>query len=300
MLCEALRLVIQVPVLYHPHCITPIASPHCVLRGIINLQSSLQNLLDSIAIGDISLVDLTHSLRPDFPTLALPPEYGQVAPFKLETISCYDSRGPAWYWNNFSCGEHTGTHLDAPSHWVTGKDLPGNTVDTLDCKKFIAPASVVDASREVANDPDWILSVEFLRSWEHSHGTIPRGAWLVFRTDWSKRISSPSDFLNIKSDGAHTPGPSQAAVEWLIHEREILGFAAETINTDAGQSYRWPLPYPCHTLMHGANRLGLQCLNNVDQLPPTGSVIIAAPLKIQGGSGSPLRAFALTPVRTSY
>ena len=128
MLCEALRLVIQVPVLYHPHCITPIASPHCVLRGIINLQSSLQNLLDSIAIGDISLVDLTHSLRPDFPTLALPPEYGQVAPFKLETISCYDSRGPAWYWNNFSCGEHTGTHLDAPSHWVTGKDLPGNTV----------------------------------------------------------------------------------------------------------------------------------------------------------------------------
>jgi kynurenine formamidase len=79
----------------------------------------------------------------------------------------------------------------------------------------------------------------------------------------------------------------------------FLGFAVETINTDAGQSYRWPLPYPCHTLMHGANRLGLQCLNNVDQLPPTGSVIIAAPLKIQGGSGSPLRVIALTPTRDS-
>ena len=263
------------------------------------MQPLLQNLLGSIATGGLSLVDLTHSLRPDFPVLALPPEFGQVAAFQRENISRYDSRGPAWYWNNFSCGEHTGTHLDAPCHWITGKDFPDNTVDTLDCKKFIAPASVVDASLEVANDPDWILTVDFLKEWEESHGTIQNGSWLVFRTDWSKRVSNPSEFLNVKEDGAHTPGPSQTAVEWLIHERQVLGFAVETINTDAGQSYRWPLPYPCHTLMHGANRLGLQCLNNVDQLPPTGSVIIAAPLKIQGGSGSPLRVIALTPTRDS-
>jgi len=104
-----------------------------------------------------------------------------------------------------------------------------------------------------------------------------------------------ASFLNMKDDGAHTPGPTQEVVNWLIHERDVLGFAAETINTDAGQSYRWPLPYPCHTLMHGAGRFGLQCLSNLDQLPATRAMIIAAPLKIREGSGSPLRVLALCP-----
>ena len=84
-------------------------------------------------------------------------------------------------------------------------------------------------------------------------------------------------------------------MEWLIHERDVLGFAVETINTDAGQSASWPLPYPCHTLMHGAGRYGLQCLRNLDRLPPQGALIVAAPLKIAGGSGSPLRPLALVP-----
>lgn len=97
----------------------------------------------------------------------------------------------------------------------------------------------------------------------------------------------------MREDGAHTPGPTQATVEWLIRERNVHGFGVETINTDAGQSYGWPLAYPCHTLMHGANRYGLQCLKNLDQLPPTGALIVSAPLKIQEGSGSPLRVLAL-------
>ena len=97
----------------------------------------------------------------------------------------------------------------------------------------------------------------------------------------------------MREDGAHTPGPSQETVEWLIHQRNVRGFGVETINTDAGQSYGWPVPYPCHTLMHGANKYGLQCLTNLDQLPTRGAVIIAAPLKIEEGSGSPLRVLAL-------
>ena len=84
-------------------------------------------------------------------------------------------------------------------------------------------------------------------------------------------------------------------MEWLIHERDVPGFAVETINTDAGQSFRWPLPYPCHTLMHGAGRYGLQCLTNLDLLPATGALFVATPLKIEGGSGSPLRVLALCP-----
>jgi kynurenine formamidase len=257
------------------------------------MSEQLARFAAACAAGSIRVIDLTQVLSEDFPTLVLPPPFGQAWPFRLERISHYDEAGPGWYWNNFSCGEHVGTHFDAPAHWITGRDLPRNTVDTIDVGRFIAPAAVVDATAEVAAADDWILSVDFLRRWEDRHGRIPAGGWLALRTDWSKRLDDPARFVNLREDGAHTPGPAQDTVEWLIHERDVLGFAVETVNTDAGQSYRWPLPYPCHTLMHGAGRFGLQCLRNLDQLPPQGALFVAAPLKIRGGSGSPLRVLAL-------
>lgn len=258
-------------------------------------QDILASLALALAGGRVRIVDLTQTLSAEFPAIALPPEMGQCQPFRIEQISAYDERGPGWYWNNFSCGEHTGTHFDAPAHWVSGKDYPNNTVDTIDARNFIGAAVVVDASAEVATNDDWLLTVDFLKAWEAQHGRIPAGAWLLFRTGWAQRISHPASFVNMREDGAHTPGPTQEAVEWLIKERDVRGFGVETINTDAGQSYAWPLAYPCHTLMHGANKYGLQCLRNLDQLPPTGAVIVAAPLKIQQGSGSPLRVLALVP-----
>lgn len=243
--------------------------------------------------GSVRVVDLTQTLNESFPALQLPPQFGQVQPFRKERISKYDDAGPGWYWNNFSCGEHTGTHFDAPAHWITGRDHPQGTVDTIPAQHFLAPAVVVDASAEVAQNPDWLLTVEYLQAWEARHGRIPQGAWVLFRTDWSKRLDDPAAFVNMHEDGAHTPGPTQEAVEWLIHQRQVHGFGVETINTDAGQSYQWPVAYPCHTLMHGAGRYGLQCLKNLDQLPAQGALILAAPLKIEEGSGSPLRVLAL-------
>ena len=258
------------------------------------MTTSLIDFAADIASGKIKVVDLTQTLSPEFPALVLPPQFGQVWAFKQERICQYDEKGPGWYWNNFSCGEHTGTHFDAPIHWISGKDFPANTVETITPSLFIGPACVVDASKEVAANPDWVLTVEFLEAWEAKHGRVPAGAWLLFRTDWSKRIVDPASYVNMREDGAHTPGPAQAAVEWLV-QRNVRGFGVETINTDAGQSYAWPVAYPCHTLMHGANKFGLQCLTNLDQLPPTGAVIVSAPLKIKDGSGSPLRVLALIP-----
>ncbi len=254
----------------------------------------LADFAAALASGSLRVVDLTQTLSPDFPALVLPPQFGQVWAFRQETICQYDERGPGWYWNNFSCGEHTGTHFDAPVHWITGREHPHNSVDTIEARQFIGPACVVDASAEVAGNDDWTLDLPFLEHWEARHGRIPAGAWLLFRTDWSRRIVDPARFVNLREDGAHTPGPTQAAVEFLV-QRDVRGFGVETINTDAGQSYAWPLAYPCHTLMHGANKYGLQCLMNLDLLPPTGAVIVAAPLKIRGGSGSPLRVLALVP-----
>ncbi|WP_462402370.1 cyclase family protein [Pseudomonas sp. Marseille-QA0332] len=253
----------------------------------------LHHVAAQLAAGEIKVIDLTHTLSERFPALQLPAEYGQVQSFKIEKISRYDEAGPAWYWNNFTCGEHTGTHFDAPAHWITGRDYPDNSVDLIPPSNFIAPAVVIDACEQVAKNEDWILTVDFLESWEAQYGRIPKGAWVLLRTDWSKRLPDAKAYLNMREDGAHTPGPSQEAIEWLIQAREVHGFGVETINTDAGQSYLWPVPYPCHTLMHGANKYGLQCLNNLDLLPPVGALIISAPLKIEAGSGSPLRVLAL-------
>jgi kynurenine formamidase len=252
----------------------------------------LSGLVTALTTGRIRVVDLTQTLTPDFPQIALPPEMGQCWPFRIEEVSRYDERGPAWYWNNFSCGEHTGTHFDAPIHWVSGKDLPGNAVDTIPPGRFIGSAFVIDCSRESSLDPDFLLTRKAIQKWEKKHGKIAPRSWVLMRTDWSKR-TDPETFQNYDETGQHTPGPDVEAVRFLVNERDVLGFGTESIGTDAGQAYHLRPPYPCHTFMHGAGRYGLQCLTNLDQLPPTGAVVVAAPLKIRQGSGSPLRVLAL-------
>ena len=253
---------------------------------------TLQALVAGIARGGIRIVDLSHTLTPEFPPLVLPPELGQSWPFRVETISRYDERGPAWYWNNFSCGEHTGTHFDAPIHWVSGRNLPHNATDTVPLERLLAPACVIDCSREAAADADFLLTVDAVRAWEGEHGPIPPRSWLLMRTDWSKR-TDPAAYQNLDEQGQHTPGPDAAVVRFLIEERDIIGFGTETIGTDAGQAAHLQPPYPCHSYMHGSGRYGLQCLTNLDLLPAQGAVLICPPLKIRQGSGSPLRVLAL-------
>ena len=246
----------------------------------------------AIATGALRVVDLTATLTPDFPVIVLPPEFGQAAPVRIREISRYDGRGPGWYWNNITLGEHTGTHFDAPIHWYTGKDLPNNAVDTLPAEHMIAPACVIDCSGEATADADFLLTRAHVEEWEDDHGRIPQGHWVLLRTDWSKR--SPRDYANLKENGAHTPGPDADVMKWLVEERGILGFGTETIGTDAGQASHFEPPHPAHHFLHGAGRYGLQCLCNLDRLPPTGAILITAPLKILNGSGSPLRVLAVT------
>src|SRR5512134_1288509 len=148
--------------------------------------TALLQFVDAFSKGEIRVVDLTQTLSPEFPSISLPPEMGQAWPFRIEEASHYDERGPAWYWNNFSCSEHTGTHFDAPIHWVSGRHLPNNATDTLPVGDLIGPACVIDCSREAAADPDYLLTADRLRTWESQYGRIPERAWVLMRTDWSK------------------------------------------------------------------------------------------------------------------
>ena len=250
----------------------------------------IEELASALAASRVRVVDLTQPLSADTPALELPPQFGQCAGFSSREISRYDARGVAWYWNEFTMNEHTGTHFDAPVHWVSGRDLPDNATDTIPPTHLISRAVVIDVSAAAAADPDLIVEPAHIEAWEDAHGRIPEGAWLLLRTDWSKR-HGPA-YTNRDDKGAHTPGPSADAVRMLL-ARGVRGLGVETIGTDAGQAHAFDPPYPAHTLLHGAGRYGLQCLTNLDQLPPTGSIVIAAPLKIVGGSGSPLRVLAL-------
>jgi kynurenine formamidase len=258
------------------------------------MSAVLKALVDELNRGTLRVVDLTQPLGPATPVIDLPPMFAPSPGVTIQVISRYDENGPAWYWNALSFGEHTGTHFDAPIHWITGKDLPDNACDTIPVRRFVGPACVLDVVADVRSDPDFLLTPARIESWEAEHGRIPAGAWVLLKTGWSHR-TDPATFLNAGADGPHSPGFDARASRMLVEERDILGVGVETIGTDAGQAGGFNPPFPNHTIMHGAGRFGLASLCNLDQLPPTGAVVIAAPLKIVGGSGSPLRVIALAP-----
>lgn len=255
--------------------------------------SILAHLAAAIASGSVEVVDLTQTLQPATPVIQLPPPMAPTSPFRMEPISHYDQGGPAWYWNNLSMGEHTGTHFDAPVHWITGKDYRDGCTDTLPARRFVAPACVIDCTAEVTQDEGYVLEPAKVEAWEAEHGRIPAGAWALMRTGWSKR-TDPAAFLNATETGPRSPGPSAATMRLLV-ERDVNGWGVESVGTDAGQAFAFDPPFPAHAIMHGAGKLGLASLTNLDRLPPTGAILIAAPLKIEQGSGSPLRVLALVP-----
>jgi kynurenine formamidase len=134
-----------------------------------------------------------------------------------------------------------------------------------------------------------------VEAFEAEHGRLPDGGWLLYRTGWDARAQDEGAFLNADDTGPHTPGIDVACARWLAAERPILGVGVETVGTDAGAAHSFDPPFPCHAFLLGAGKYGLTQLANVDRLPPTGSLVIAAPLKIVGGSGSPTRVLALVP-----
>jgi kynurenine formamidase len=251
----------------------------------------LDQLVSAIQSDTIEIVDLTARLESTTPVIQLPPPFANTVPFALHEVSRYDDRGPAWYWNDITTGEHTGTHFDAPVHWITGRD--GKDVSQVPARSLIAPAAVLDFSAESAADPDFLLEPEHIQQWETKHGRLPDGGWLLYRTGWDARSGSQQEFLNANETGPHTPGVSVRCARWLAEEAPVMGFGVETVGTDAGTAHSFDPPFPCHAALLGAGKYGLTQLQNLAALPPLGAVVVAGPLPIVGGSGSPARVLAL-------
>ena len=251
----------------------------------------LDQLVTAIRSGHVEVVDLTARLESSTPVIQLPAPFSNTASFSLREVSRYDERGPAWYWNDITTGEHTGTHFDAPVHWVSGRD--GEDVAQVPAGSLIAPAVVLDFSAQAAAEPDFLLEVEHIRKWEADHGPLPERGWLLYRTGWDARSGSQQEFLNANETGPHTPGVSVECARWLAQEAPVLGIGVETVGTDAGTAHSFDPPFPCHSALLGAGKYGLTQLQNLARLPATGAVVIAGPLPITGGSGSPARVLAL-------
>lgn len=255
----------------------------------------LKNLGAMLASGGVEIVDCSGVLGPNTPLLKLPPELAVDTPkIEMHKISEYDDNGPFWAWNWLKLGEHSGTHFDAPHHWITGKDYPDGYTDTLDVQRLVAPVNVIDCAAQTAENPDFLLTADHVKAWEAEHGEIGEGEWVVMRTDWDARADSEERFLNANETGPHSPGPTVDCIEYLL-SRKIVGWGTQCIGTDAGQAGGMEPPFPAHNLLHKENCFGLASLCNLSRLPAKGAILIAAPLKIENGTGSPIRALALVP-----
>ncbi len=257
---------------------------------------TLAKLGSMLMSGAVEVVDLAVPLGPETPLIKLPDIFQNTPKVKVHEISHYDDNGPYWAWSWYELGEHSGTHFDAPIHWITGKDYPDGKTDTIPVQNFVAPVNVIDCSKETAADPDFLLTADAVKAWEKEHGEIEKGSWVVMRTDWWPRNRSESEFLNADENGPHSPGPTVDCVEYII-SKGIIGWGTECVGTDAGAAGGFEPPYPAHNLLHKNNRYGLASLAHLDKLPPKGAILIVAPLKFVGGTGSPIRALALVPKR---
>jgi kynurenine formamidase len=245
------------------------------------------DLIAALQDGSVRVIDLTQPLSEKTPVLQLPPPFANTPGLSREVISEYDDKGPAWAWYTLTVGEHVGTHFDAPIHWVTGKD--GEDVASVPPARLVGPAAVIDHSAQAAENPDHLLTVADIKAFEAEHGPLPENGWLLYRTGWDSRAHDQDAFLN----QGRTPGPDVEAARYLAEEAKIAGVGVETVGTDAGAAHSFEPPFPVHTFLLGAGKYGLTQLANLEQLPPTGAMIVVAPLKLVRGTGSPTRVFAL-------
>lgn len=250
----------------------------------------LSQMLEGIINDSIEVIDLTQVLNENTPVIDLPEPFVNTSSFQMKRLSKYDETGPVCYWNDLTLGEHCGTHFDAPNHWVSGKE--NDSVDKIPAKNLIGEARVINIKDKCKENTDYCLTVEDIKEYEAKYGEIPKHSWVLLYTGWAEHINSEK-FFNIDEEGlSHTPGFTPEASRFLV-KRDILGVGVETVGTDAGIAHTFDPPFPSHHFMHEANKYGLAQLTNLDKLPPKGAILIATPLKIENGSGSPIRAIAL-------
>jgi kynurenine formamidase len=234
-------------------------------------------------------VELSHAFGPS--TIYWPTD---TAGFQLTELAYGQTDAGYFYASySFASAEHGGTHLDAPIHFAEGR----LATHEIPLSSLITTASVVDVTASADTDPDYLLSVDDLTAWEAEHGEIAGGTALLIRTGWSSRWNDRTAYLGTDLTGPeavpalHFPGISPEAAQWIVDNRDIAAIGIDTPSIDYGQSS----DYRAHVILYSDNIVGFENLTNLDRLPATGAGIVALPLKIEGGSGGPLRIVGWVP-----
>lgn len=232
------------------------------------------------------IVDLTHGFGED--TIYWPTE---KSGFVLQPIAEGDTPG-GWYYasNRFTAPEHGGTHLDAPIHFAENK----TTADRVPLGRLIAPAAVIDMRVEAEGNPDALLQPEALLAYEAEHGEIVPGTIVLVFTGWDRRWNDRRQYLGDDKPGnvsaLHFPGISEAAAKMLA-ERQVAAVGIDTASIDHGPSKT----FMAHRTLMGADIPAFENVTHLELLPPRGALVLALPMKIEGGSGGPLRIVAVVP-----
>ncbi|MGB8523865.1 MAG: cyclase family protein [Candidatus Acidiferrales bacterium] len=242
--------------------------------------ASPDDLLCGAGTGATRVVDMTYAINGKLP--AWP---GDDKTFEAQVIATPEKDG--YFARSFWMLEHYATHMDAPAHFPPGKF----TLDQIPVAHFFGPAVVIDVREEVGKDPDYRLSATRIEKWEAAHGRIPSGAIVMLRTGWSSRWPDQARYRNMDASGVmHFPGFSVESAKLLI-ARGAVGLGIDTLSIDYGASK----DFEVHHTDLPAGLYNLENLANLDQLPEAGAFVIAAPIKLEGGSGGPVRVFALLP-----
>jgi kynurenine formamidase len=230
--------------------------------------------------GFHTVVDLTHTINGNVPTY----EPAEKAPFEVKTVATIEK--DKYFARNICLPEHFGTHIDAPAHFARGMW----TVDQIPPERLIAPLAVLDVSLNVGNNPDYQVSVQDIARWEQTNGQIPPGAVVMARTGWDSRWTSASKYRNADAKGVmHFPGYSEEAAKFLVEGRNVLGLGIDTLSIDYGPSR----DFVVHQYTLGHSLYHLENVTNLDRVPANGAIAVVAPMKLEGGSGGPVRIFAL-------
>ena len=225
-----------------------------------------------------SVVDLTHTMSPDFPTF-----FG-VPGIEMEKKFDFKTDGFNLYW--WRIIEHAGTHLDAPIHFSEA----GITAERIPAETLVAPLAVVDVAAKAARNPDYLLTRDDLAAWERKHGRLPDNCCVAMHSGWGAHVADAAKFLGKDAAGVlHFPGISGEAAEWLVKQRKVVGLAVDTLSLDHGPSK----DFRAHLLWLPSGRWGLENVANLDKVPAAGATLVVGLAKVKDATGGPARLMAL-------
>jgi len=226
------------------------------------------------------VIHLSHVIDIDIPQWSGDPTV------EFETVAELNNDG--YYLRRFSLGEHSATHINAPNSFHRS----GVGIDQYPAQSLVVPAVVIDICQATAVNPDYALTIADVLAWEEEYGEISVGCLVILNTGWQKKWLDKSAFLNHDAQGiAHFPGFGSDATQFLLDERQIAGVGIDTHGVDPGQDNSFAINH----LVLEKPRIVLENLTNLDQLPPKGTTLAIAVLRLRGGSGSPVGVLAFVP-----